>query len=104
MTTASKFIVQLDQPREIAWTWRAYARLDGYRPRRKGGTFYQFCANVWAALVDRDHPFEEPEDLAAYFDTREKVQAAGSVLLAARKAFESAEAAKAAAVPPAAKD
>lgn len=68
--------IQLDRPRAIRWTNRAAARNSSlprpvlfsqmHNPRRR---FYVLLALVWCALVDKDHPFEAPEDLAEYLHT-----------------------------------
>jgi len=75
--------VQLDRPRPIRWTNRAKARNSSLvrpgeftalaKPRR---ALYAMCAILWAALVDREHPFEAPEDLAEYLETEAQQLAA----------------------------
>lgn len=78
--------VQLDRPRAIAWTLAAQARLDSLPRFARAGGFYQLCALVWAMLVDRDHPFEEPEDLAQHLAQRATAHAAGQAILQAQRA------------------
>jgi len=71
--------VQLDRPRTIKWTNRAAARNSSlprpvlfsqmHNPRRR---FYVLLALVWCSLVDKDHPFEAPEDLAEHLHTEDQ--------------------------------
>jgi hypothetical protein len=85
--TPPTFTVELDRPRQVAWTNRALVRYSAVaRPR--AGALYEIAARLWAALVDRDHPFEAPEDLGDYLQTSEQVRAIGDALIAARKASE----------------
>lgn len=74
MTGDKPITVQLDRARAIRWTNRAAARnaslpkpvqFTALAQRRR--SLYAICAIIWAALVDRDHEFEAPEDLADYF-------------------------------------
>lgn len=68
--------VLLDRHRPVRWSNRAAARNSSLarpgeftalaKPKR---ALYAMCAILWAALVDRDHPFEAPEDLAEYLET-----------------------------------
>ena len=79
MPPADPITIQLDRKREIRWTKRAEARNASLpRPVRFAGLargknrLYVLCAIVWSALVDRDHEFEAPEDLADFFGTEEQ--------------------------------
>jgi hypothetical protein len=76
-------LVQLDRPREIKWTPRAQLRnasLD--RPVSERMSFrranrpYVLAASIWAALVDRDAPWEDPTELGEYLVTPEQQLAA----------------------------
>lgn len=87
--------VLLDRKRAIRWTKRAEARNSslarpasfahlGNRQRR----LYTVCALLWAALVDRDADFAEPEDLAEYLTTEEQqVEAFKALRLMVEQAF-----------------
>lgn len=76
MDPAKPITITLDRERAVRWTQRAMAR-NASLPRP--ATFaalgngrrrpYVICALLWAALVDRDHDFHEPEDLADYLQT-----------------------------------
>jgi hypothetical protein len=75
--------IQLDRQRQVRWTNRAQARNSSLpRPAsftmlaRGKNRLYALCAILWAALVDRDHSFEEPEDLAEYLQTEQQQLAA----------------------------
>jgi len=75
--------IKLDRDRAVRWTNRAMARNASLaRPvtfsslsvgRRQ---LYALCAILWAALVDKDHSFEAPEDLAEYLESEEQQVAA----------------------------
>lgn len=83
MSPANTIKVQLDRPREVRWTKRAEAR-NASLPRpvlfahlaRGRNRLYALCAIVWSALVDRDHEFESPEDLAEFLSNEEQQLAA----------------------------
>lgn len=75
----------LDKPREVRWTKIAQARLAridysfsqairDLGSRRK--FLYALCALHWSALVDLDHPWTHPEELAEHFDTDQKIDRA----------------------------
>lgn len=75
--------VQLDRARAIRWTNRAAARnaslskpvqFSALAQRRR--SLYAICAIIWAALIDRDHEFEVPEDLADFFVSEDQQLAA----------------------------
>ncbi len=87
MDNLAPITIQLDRPRAIRWTRRARARNASLaRPVSFGGLtkgknrLYVVCALLWAALVDRDHDFEAPEDLAEYLETDEQQIAAFKAL------------------------
>jgi hypothetical protein len=89
MSPANIILIALDRKREVRWTKRAQARNASLtRPvsfaglARGRNRLYVLCAIVWSALVDRDHDFESPEDLAEYFTTDEQQAAALSVIKA----------------------
>lgn len=76
-------LVTLDRPRRVRWTERAQARNSslarpvGFTHLARGkNRLYALCALLWAALVDRDHGFEEPEDIAEYLATEDQQVAA----------------------------
>jgi len=79
MHPANPITIVLDRKREVRWTKRAQAR-NGSLPRpvsfasltRRKSAFYAICAIIWASLVDRDHEFEAPEDLAEILGSEEK--------------------------------
>lgn len=82
----------LDRPRALKWSHRADARLGSlakppdfgdlvHTNRRRA--FYALAAHVWAALVDRDTPFADYEDIAERLTTPEQQGAAFEALLAA---------------------
>lgn len=80
---AVPILITLDRPRRVRWTNRAEARNSSLpRPAsftqlaRGRNRLYALCAILWSALVDRDHPFEEPEDLAEHLGTAEQQLAA----------------------------
>jgi len=86
---ATPILVKLDRPREVKWTMRAQARNASLpRPATFGGLqksrnrLYVLCALIWAALVERDHEFIEPEDLAEHFKTAEQQLAGLKVITA----------------------
>jgi hypothetical protein len=93
--TSQPITVTLDRPREVRWTMRAQARMASLaRPvtfasvARKKNALYAVLALIWASLVDRDHEFDAPEDLAEFFKTDEQQSNAIKVLLAvAQEAF-----------------
>lgn len=79
MPPANPIKVQLDRPREVRWTKRAEARNASLpHPVRFAGLargrnrLYVLCAIIWSALVDRDHEFEAPEDIAEFFSTEQQ--------------------------------
>lgn len=83
MPPANPITIQLDRKREVRWTKRAEARNASLpHPVRFSGLargrnrLYVLCAIVWAALVERDHEFESPEDLAEFFSTEAQQLAA----------------------------
>lgn len=86
---ATPILVKLDRSREVKWTMRAQAR-NASLPRpatfgtlQKGrNRLYALCALIWAALVERDHEFAEPEDMAEYFKTAEQQLAGLKVITA----------------------
>ncbi len=43
---------------------------------KRKNSFYAACAIIWSALVDKDHDFESPEDLAEYLKEDEQQSAA----------------------------
>lgn len=100
------FMVKLDEPRPIRWTFGAQARLgslarppelsDLARPRK---SYSALCAFVWASLVQKNHPFESPEDVAEFITTVDQKDAATSAFLDAFKAGNSSAAKKASAEP-----
>lgn len=47
----------------------------GMLAKRKN-SFYAVLAIIWSSLVDKDHEFEAPEDLAEYFKEDEQQTAA----------------------------
>lgn len=68
--------VKLDKDRGVRWTERAKARNASLaRPTSFGALgrgknrLYAVCAILWAALVDKDHEFDAPEDIAEYLTT-----------------------------------
>lgn len=82
----------LDRPRALKWSHRADARLGSlakppdfgdlvHTNRRRA--FYALAAHVWAALVDRDTPFADYEDVAERLITPEQQGAAFEALLSA---------------------
>lgn len=80
---AQPIVVTLDRPRQIKWTTRAEARNSSLpRPVKfealsKGDRrLYAVCAILWAALVDRDHEFDSPEDLAEFLGSGQQQVAA----------------------------
>lgn len=89
--------VKLDKEREIAWTMRAQARNSSlshpveFTSLVKGSKrLYALCAIVWAGLVDRDHEFEAPEDIAEFLSTAEQqLEAMKSVKAMIAEAFPS---------------
>lgn len=83
--------ITLDRERAIAWTLRARARIDSLARAKKAGGYYQLCCLVWAMLVDREHPFEEPEDVAEYLKTSEQVKAIGAAVVKARERASDSE-------------
>jgi hypothetical protein len=79
MSSPVPILITLDRPRPIRWTARAEARNSSLtRPQSFGALargknrFGALCTIVWAALVDKDHEFEAPEDLAEYLKTGEQ--------------------------------
>jgi len=82
-------VFQFDQPREIKWTMRAQARnasldrpqviADLAKPKKRLAVM---CAFLWSAIVDRVHPFTEPDDVAEYLQTQEQQLAAISAIRA----------------------
>lgn len=79
--------IQLDRKRPVRWTKRAEARNASLpRPasfvqlgnRRRGS--YVLMALIWSSLVERDHEFEAPEDLAEYLSSEEQQLAALKVI------------------------
>lgn len=70
------------EDREIRWDMRAKMRnasLDKpvwFTELNTTRGLYVLCALIWASLVDRDHGWAGPEDLADLLDTPEKQQAA----------------------------
>lgn len=89
MAPAHPIKLTLDRPRELRWTKRAEAR-NASLPRpvsfgqlaRGRRRLYVLCALLWAALVDREHEFAEPEDLAEFLTTEEQQVAALSAIRA----------------------
>ena len=83
MPPANPIKVTLDRQREVRWTKRAEAR-NASLPRpvsfsglaRGKKRLFALCAIIWSALVERDHDFEAPEDLAEFFSTEEQQVAA----------------------------
>lgn len=83
MPPENRILVTLDRAREVRWTKRAEAR-NASLPRpvsfaglaRGRKRLYVLCAIIWSALVERDHDFESPEDLADYFAQDEQQVAA----------------------------
>lgn len=76
-------LITLDRPRAVRWTQRAMARNASLpRPASFAGLangrrrLYVVSALLWAALVDREHEFAEPEDLAEYLQTPEQEMSA----------------------------
>ena len=75
--------IQLDRVRTIRWTLRAQARNASLkRPvsfaslGRRRNSLYALCALLWSALVEKDHEFEDPEDIAEFLSTDEQQLAA----------------------------
>lgn len=72
-----------ERPYPIRWTKRAMLR-NASLPRpvafhqlaNSRRRLYVLAALIWSALVERDHAFESPEDLAEFFDTEEQQLAA----------------------------
>lgn len=89
MPPANPIRITLDRPREIRWTKRAEAR-NASLPRpvsfsglaRGNKRLFVLCALVWSALVERDHDFEAPEDLADFFTTEDQQVAALAAIAA----------------------
>lgn len=72
-----------ERPYEIKWTKRAEARNASLaRPvafsdiGKRKRSLYAMLAIVWSALVERDHGFESPEDLAEFLSEDEQQIAA----------------------------
>lgn len=83
MSPAITITVLLDRPRQIRWTMRAQARNASLaRPvsfatlGKRRNSLYALTAIIWASLVDKDHEFEAPEDLAEYLQTEAQQLAA----------------------------
>lgn len=83
MDATKPVTIALDRPREIKWSQRAKARLSSLKQtvrfedlahERRG--FYALCTFLWAALIDRDHPFDAPEDMAEFLITEAQQVAA----------------------------
>jgi len=80
-------LIALDRPRPVRWTARARAR-NASLPRpvefsglaRGKNRLYVLAALLWSALVERDHGFAEPEDLAEHLETPEQQVAAFKVI------------------------
>lgn len=87
MAPAEPILITLDRPRPVRWTARARAR-NASLPRpadfsglaRGKNRLYVLAALLWAALVERDHGFAEPEDLAEHLETPEQQIAAFKVI------------------------
>jgi hypothetical protein len=89
---AGEIKVSLDKPRAIRWTHRAeftlgsitrpptYTDLAHSNPHR---AFYALCVFVWAALVEQEHPFAAPSDLAPHLESVESQQKAFAALVQA---------------------
>ena len=101
-------LVTLDRPRPVRWTARAEARNASLtnpvtfsalgRGKRRP---YALCAILWASLVERDHGFAEPEDLAEYLTTDDQQLAALKVISAlVADAFPAKKSPPSAAPPP----
>lgn len=95
---APTIMVTLDRERPVRWSHRALSRLqrvtppvdfsDLSNPLKALGALHAF---IWAALVDRNHRFAYPEDLAEYI-TPDNAVAAMEVLAAMFEGeFEPAE-------------
>lgn len=87
MTPAEPIVVALDRPRPVRWTARARARNASLpRPAEFSGLargknrLYVLAALLWAALVERDHGFAEPEDLAEFLETTDQQIAALKII------------------------
>lgn len=87
MSPAEPILVALDRPRPVRWTARARARNASLpRPAEFSGLargknrLYVLAALLWASLVERDHCFAEPEDLAEFLETPEQQLAAFRVI------------------------
>jgi hypothetical protein len=81
--TSQPITVKLDRVRAVRWTMRAQARNASLaRPvsfatlAKPRNSIYAMAAILWASLVDKDHEFEAPEDLAEYLTTEEQQLAA----------------------------
>ena len=100
------FIVSLDEPRPIKWTFGAQARLgslprppelsDLAKPRK---SYSALCSFLWASLTQRNHPFDSPEDLAERITTIEQRDKAMRVFLDAFKSANENASKKAGAEP-----
>lgn len=71
----------------LKWTDRAEARLSSLdRPptfadlRRPKRCYYAMCAIIWASIVERGHPYLEPEDLAESLKTQEQIAMATNAI------------------------
>lgn len=81
--------VKLDRERAIRWTNRAQARNASLaRPvsfatlARGRNQLYALCAIIWSALVEKDHGFDAPEDLADYLESADQQVAAFKAIAA----------------------
>lgn len=83
---APTIMVTLDRERPVRWSHRALSRLqrvtppvgfeDLSHPQKALGALHAF---IWAALIDKNHRFAYPEDLAEYI-TPERAMEAMEVL------------------------
>lgn len=83
MATPRLLLDRKDHAYELRWCDRADARLSSLeRPpsfadlSHKKRSYYALCAIIWASIVERNHRFIDPEDLAEYLSTREQVATA----------------------------
>ncbi len=78
-------LITLDKPRALRWQGSsdALASSIDYTVHRLGAeiakprkSLYAICVFIWAGLVDRDHPYERPTDIANALQTDEQQAAA----------------------------
>lgn len=89
MATPRLILDRPDHAYELRWCDRAEAKLSSLdRPptfsdlSHKKRSYYALCSIVWASIVEKNHRFIDPEDLAEYLSTREQVAAAMSAVQA----------------------